>query len=260
MKHRFAVAPFVVFFGGFGSCFINGHPSEIRSSQAIHNFIQAVSMAAGEPVPAAKTCYAIGNDPIYSSRYDHTDQSHPEAGSSGLESLFDWIESESEGRPLVLVGQSHGGWTAMKAALHMSRKVDVLTTADPVSVEECDSVAFSASSTAYAVFGFKPWLGCTRAPLDLKPRFAEIRAKTGVWHHFYQTETTFLHSSKINEATSNEHLTYKGWSMNPFRGHAYTESDERVWSKVLIATKEAMLEGDRVLELSSRAAIALQQP
>ncbi len=233
LKHRFAVAPFVVFFGGFGSCFVDGHPSEIRSSQTIHNFIQDLSEAAGETVPAIKACFAIGNSPIYSARYDHSDESHSEAGSSDFETLFDWIETESAGRPLILVGQSHGGWTAMKAALHMKRKVDVLTTADPISVETCDATAFAASTSGYAVFGFQPWPGCTQAPIDLEDKFAEIRSKTGVWHHFYQTETAFLHSSEIPEATSNEKLTYTVSSMNPFGSHAWTESDYRVWDKVL---------------------------
>ena len=233
LKHRFAVAPFVVFFGGFGSCFVNGHPSEIRSSQTIHNFIQQLSEAAGEAVPAIKACYAIGNDPIYSARYDHSDQSHSDAGSSDFETLFDWIESESAGRPLILVGQSHGGWTAMKAALHMKRTIDVLTTADPISVETCDATAFAASTSGYAIFGFQPWPGCTRAPLDLEDRFAEIRAKTGVWHHFYQTETAFLHSSGIPEATTNDQLSYNVRSVNPFGSHAWTESDYRVWDQVL---------------------------
>ena len=237
MKHQFAVAPFVVFFGGFGSCFIDGHPSEIRASQTIQNFLQEVSDSAGEPVPAIKACFAIGSDPIYSSRYDHRDQSHPDAGFSDIETLFDWIESSSEGRPLVFVGQSHGGWTAMKAVLHMNRKVDVLTTADPISVQNCDATTFSASTIGYATLGFSPWAGCTRAPTDLKPRFAEIRARTGIWHNFYQTETTFLHSSKIPEATTNQRLTFTGWSMNPMRGHASTESDHRVWSAALNSTR-----------------------
>ncbi|NDE17987.1 alpha/beta fold hydrolase [bacterium] len=238
MTHRFAVAPFVAFFGGFGSCFVDGHPSEIRSSHAIQEFIQNVSdAAAGESIPAIKACYAIGNDPVYSGRYHHKNQTHTEVGSSDLETLFDWIERESAGRPLILVGQSHGGWTAMKAALHMKRHVEVLATADPISVEECDATAFSASTLGYATLGFKPWPGCTRAPLDLKPRFAEIRAKSGVWHNFYQTETTFLRSSAIPEASTNELLTYTGWTMNPIRGHAYTESDRRVWSKILDAAR-----------------------
>lgn len=238
LRQKFAVAPFVAFFGGFGSCFVDGHPSEIRSSRAIHEFIQNVSDASGgEAVPAIKACYAIGNDPVYSSKYDHRDKAHTEVASSDLATLFDWVEKESGGRPLILVGQSHGGWTAMKAALHMNRQVDVLTTADPISVEECHAAAFSASTIGYATLGFKPWPGCTRAPLDLKPHFARIRAKTGIWHNFYQTETTFLRSSAIPEATTNEHLTYSGWTMNPIRGHAYTEGDHRVWSKVLETTR-----------------------
>lgn len=235
------VAPLVVFFGGFGSCFMNGHPSEIPSSRVIHEFVENLSQElGGMEIPAIETCYAIGNSPVYSSRFDHNSGTHPDYGSSDLETLFDWIEAESEGRPLVLIGQSHGGWTAMKAVLHMKRPVEVLTTSDPISVENCHAAAFSASTVGHTVLGFEPWPGCTEAPQDLKADFKKIAAKTGQWNNFYQTETTFLHSGKIREADFNKRLTFQGWSLNPFRGHAWTEGDSRVWGKLMQSVKSAL--------------------
>jgi hypothetical protein len=239
-KFRFAAVPLVVFFGGFGSCFLDGHPAEIPSSEAIHGFIAKLSDEVGEPVPAIEACYAIGNYPVYSSRYDHVTDSHFDEGESDLETLFDWIESEAEGRPLILAGQSHGGWTAMKAVLHMKRNVDVLNTADPISVVNCHAAAFSASTIGHTILGFKPWDGCTKAPEDLRPDYKEIAAKTGRWNNFYQTETKFLHSSKIHAADFNQRLTFDGWSMNPFRGHAWTEGDARVWDKLLESAKASL--------------------
>jgi hypothetical protein len=239
-KFRFAAVPMIVFFGGFGSCFVDGHPSEIPSSEVIDSFIARLSEEVGEPVPAIKTCYAIGNYPVYSSHYDHVTGEYFDEGSSDLETLFDWIESESAGRPLILAGQSHGGWTAMKAVLHMKRRVDLLNTADPISVTNCHAAAFSASTVGHTILGFKPWNGCTEAPLDLRPHYKEIAAKTGHWNNFYQTETKFLHSSKIQAADFNQKLTFDGWSMNPFRGHAWTEGDSRVWDKLLESVKSAL--------------------
>lgn len=258
MIGQLVATPLIVFFGGFGSCFFNGHPSEIQASANIHEFANSVndSLAESLEVPrdqvrstVIKTCYAIGNRTVYSSYYHPESRSHSDVGQSSLEELFQWIDANGRGRPVILIGQSHGGWTAMKAAANLTTRINLLATIDPISVKNCHAGAFSASTTGYATAGFEPWRGCTEAPTDFgAEQSSAIRENTLHWINFYQLETRFLHSSSIVEADENVRLRFgraprastylvsirnsTEGSWNPFQAHAATETSPYVWERI----------------------------
>jgi hypothetical protein len=102
---------------------------------------------------------------------------------------------------LVIVGQSHGGWTAGKLVERLAaatggreRVVDLLVTLDPISYEQCQTadIKSAASVAGFSGVAFGP---CTTAPMDLSP--GTIARATERWLNYYQTQCAFLHSGPM---------------------------------------------------------------
>ena len=95
-------------------------------------------------------------------------------------------------RPIAktfITGHSYGGWLALKTTLESNLSTTYLYSNDPISRKTC---SFSSPS------------GCTSAPTDIsKDHYAEIAEKTDSWENYYQTQTWYLHSSKISQADKN---------------------------------------------------------
>lgn len=250
-------APLVVFFGGFGSCFINGNPAEIRSSEQIHQFAEFLTKKSsadsnGKKLPqdptVVKTCYALGNRTTYSAIYQPATRQHSTIFAAPLDELIEEIDMLARKRPVILIGQSHGGWTAMKVAGQLSQPVTLLATIDPISVINCHAAAFSISTTGYATAGFTPWSGCTEAPTDFGDELEVIRENAQNWLNFYQLETRFLHSSRISIADANIRVRFNSaspddvteGSWNPFQAHAATETSPRIWRQIKTATLKVL--------------------
>jgi pimeloyl-ACP methyl ester carboxylesterase len=95
---------------------------------------------------------------------------------------------------VYLAGHSYGGWLAMKTGLALPAGVDVggLVTIDPISQANC-TILNPAD--------------CTEAPSDIVPADRQtLRQRVGTWDNFYETNTFFLHSSAIAEASANTQL------------------------------------------------------
>ena len=136
-------------------------------------------------------------------------------------------------KSLNLIGQSHGGWTALVVALEVPvGTVDTIVSVDPISIRECSSGSWLASSTA-AAFGFGPAAGCTSYPSDLLVYSNSIKSRVNTWINFWQDQYSLLHSGPVDAAAENINLTFDDWSWNPMGAHAETETSEIVWNRAI---------------------------
>jgi pimeloyl-ACP methyl ester carboxylesterase len=207
--------PMVVAFGGFGSCAVAGYTSEMKASVMIDH------LARNLDADLIKTCFALSTSTVFAENIESG-----EGFRGSISDLFDFIAESADG-PILLVGQSYGGWLALQASLHLPSEIRILglATIDPISMETCSPANFAGS----ILIGSDP--GCTEAPSDLASKFERIKRRVGDWHHFYQTEFSNLHSSRIPIATTNQKLSY-GESWHPFGAHALTETDPRIWNNI----------------------------
>ena len=216
--------PVLVFSGGFGSCMVNGDTSELKASEKMDALAQKVAQAVGSAPVEIRTCYAVGNDPLY--------VSVPELGldseSMSIEDLGDVVREASRvagaNAPVYAWGHSHGGWTVMNLlAVEASVNYRGLMTVDPISVVECGPAVFMGG----VITGDAP--GCQTSPEDLEPVGAEIARRAHNWKNYYQTDFELLHSDMISAAHNNRELQIDAswWSL--MGAHAQIEHEESVW-------------------------------
>jgi hypothetical protein len=106
---------------------------------------------------------------------------------------------------VVVIGHSHGGWTAGKLieALAVAGEtepvVDLLVTLDPISYAACQAEQIRAALGIAHVGGIS--LGpCTRAPADLHaPVIARLSER---WLNYYQDQCAYLHSGPMPSASN----------------------------------------------------------
>jgi len=82
------------------------------------------------------------------------------------------------------------------------------------------------------IFGQNPVAGCTHAPADLKPIYAELAQRTvrGQWSNLYQNQAYTLHSSEIPEADHNDLIAFPGMDGHPTDAHVAIDEDGQLWS------------------------------
>ncbi|MEY4632147.1 MAG: hypothetical protein RIQ81_2267 [Pseudomonadota bacterium] len=120
-------------------------------------------------------------------------------------------DSSSNSSKLFIVGHSYGGWMAMKLAVMLSGRLPLngLITVDPISRIKCT---------------YSDWDGCFSAPQDINPEERmRIKDGTDAWSNFYQTNTPYLHSGKIEQADENEKVD---------SDHFDIDTHERVWRRL----------------------------
>ena len=107
------------------------------------------------------------------------------AGTAAEENIGSVIamHKESPSSKVFIMGHSHGGWMAMRAALSLGH-VDGLFTLEPVSAAECDIRKYFRNKTRKIFKGIqRPVAGCRRAPQDLDHQ-AIYNACSGNWTNF----------------------------------------------------------------------------
>ena len=219
-------SPIMVFMGGFGSCALDGKTTEIKSSAMMNQTMDQVQQAYTNDIIEIRTCYALGNDPIYVSSGALDLQSAP-MNRDQLAQLVEDTAAANENAPIYLWGQSHGGWTAMDLVRRLPNlNYRALHTVDPISVRDCGPAVFIGG----VISGSSP--GCRRAPQDLEPHYAQISKSVARWTNWFQLEFTLLHSSKITAAHENVERSFDaGWWI-PMGAHRLMETDETMWRKV----------------------------
>jgi hypothetical protein len=156
-------------------------------------------------------------------------------------------EQRQPGRPVILIGHSHGGWMALKLATRLPAAIDVraLVTLDPISPLHC-SVA-----NAFSMLIGSPPPGCTQAPPDIDPAAQlEITKRVGVWQHYYQTQFSRLHSGPFSTLAKERSVEVRppgGGVLDT--AHSTITSDEAVWF-------EASQKGFATIEGIIRTALA----
>lgn len=213
-----------VLFGGFGSCALNGEPEMMNMAPAYKQLTDTLQKSATTKIQTYRACYAITSDVLFFDRPDGTVER------SSRRDLFKELSALAKTSKLTFIGQSHGGWTAMLAVLYMPKgSVQNLVTLDPISIVECTSTQWLAS-TAGTVWGGKPNPGCVSAPRDLVPYNKQIRESLTYWLNAWQDDLSLLHSSPIEEATENFKARSDDWRWyNPGGGHAQIETNPEVW-------------------------------
>lgn len=138
------------------------------------------------------SCYSAQDNSIYFL----TSRAPNEIRSSERPEFIETIENMmTTGAPIYLIGHSHGGWLSIKTAndLAQNHRLKALFSIDPISRTGCTTSIFS---------------NCTSAPRDISTQERQfIKSKTEKWQNFYQTETSYLHSSPIDQATINLKVT-----------------------------------------------------
>lgn len=110
---------------------------------------------------------------------------------------------------VVVIGHSHGGWMAMRAAI-CAGNVDALFTLEPISAYQCDTKDYLANRTRKIFKGRQNIVpGCRRAPTDVN-RMAVLQATGGNWTNIHLapgTDAGDVYSSAIPEA-----VNYQVWA------------------------------------------------
>ncbi len=138
---------------------------------------------------------------------------------------------------VYLIGHSHGGWLVMNSALNWRSKgiLRGLFTIDPISYKNCTQL----QGIAYHLVMGLNLLGfenpeCTRAPTDLVNDYPKIAENSNrIWHNYYQTQFSYVHSGPAEGATTNRELkfTYPYVDLIKF-AHRDILGDDRVWSSI----------------------------
>ncbi len=120
---------------------------------------------------------------------------------------------------VYLAGHSYGGWLALKAGLALDEEVNVegLFTIDAISRPNC-SFANPAQ--------------CTQFPSDVTPaQRLTLKERTDTWVNFYETQTSFLHSSPAAEADENLQIATT---------HTAIDSHVSVWNRLTARITQAL--------------------
>ncbi len=120
---------------------------------------------------------------------------------------------------VYLAGHSYGGWLALKAGLALPEDVNVegLFSIDPISRPNCT---------------FANPAQCTQFPSDVTPAERLIlKERTDTWVNFYETQTSFLHSSPTAEADENLQVATT---------HTGIDSHTNVWTRLTARIAQAL--------------------
>ncbi len=132
----------------------------------------------------------------------------------------DILTTMHDNSQLILIGHSYGGWLSMKLAqdfVNAEQQIGAVFSVDPISRVEC-SVA-------------QPF-GCQRAPRDINKQSREaINQNSRVWANYFQSETVWLRSSRIQEADHNSEVQTT---------HFDIDSHADVWADVNAKVREIL--------------------
>jgi hypothetical protein len=132
----------------------------------------------------------------------------------------DILTTMHDNSQLVLIGHSYGGWLGMKLAqdlVNSQQQIGGVFSVDPISRVEC-SIA-------------QPF-GCQRAPRDINKQSREaINQNSQVWANYFQSETVWLRSSRIQEADHNAEIQTT---------HFDIDSHAEVWAEVNAKVREIL--------------------
>ena len=175
-----------------------------------------------------KACYALSSDVLF-----YTGPTGETTGGT-LESFIEELEAYAGASNITLIGQSHGGWTAMYAALSLpAGSVAHLITIDPISMVDCSSVSFIASSSSSLFFGSNPQVGCTSAPKDFTTAdYTYLHNTVGYWLNAWQDQFSFLHSGPIEAASENMDIVFQEPTWSLMGAHYQMETSPVVWRRV----------------------------
>ena len=197
----------ILAFGGNRSCKPGGDslPSPLATDMA-RRLIGMVHLvrSVGRPVEVLTSCFTDPDRVLVSRNLSSTSED------LDFETLVEQsVSSSDENHSLFIIGHSYGGWIAMRTAERIaaqSGKIAGLVTIDPISRRECT---------------YTNWDNCLSAPRDLSQKSLEtIAANSGNWTNFYQTRTSYLHSSTIAQAHTNTQIDVD---------HFQIENHETIW-------------------------------
>lgn len=222
----------LVFFGGFGSCAVNGDPAELAAKDRLDDLAARLVEVAGTTPYEIRACFALGSGRLFvQSGSDSVWESTPEEGIDTIARML-----SQSAYPTIVLGQSHGGTMASRLAATMaSDRVKLLVTIDPISIETCGPGSFTGSYLDWILLG-EGGDGCTGLPTEIEALAPMLQAKSGRWLHLYQEDFAPLHSGPSPLADNSIRL--EGLDDSAVMGqHAATEVDPGVWR---LLTAEAL--------------------
>lgn len=222
----------VVFFGGFGSCPIDGDPAELHSGNQLDAFVDQVEAQYGRGTADFRACFAIGSSRLF---VRLPDQEIFETSPEDAIAMFA-ADLAASPNPTILIGQSHGGTMAARLAAAMApHHIVLLVTIDPISMENCGPGSFTGSYLDWIFFG-GGGNGCTGLPAEIKRTAPLLLAHTDHWFNLYQEDFGALHSGPAPMADIDWRLEGLDDSA-VMRQHAATAYDANMWSMI---TAEAL--------------------
>lgn len=212
----------MLYFGGFGSCMVNGSLSELKAGPQIDAFVAALKDGGYSHVTVLRSCFAIGNSRMFS-RFDGEwgYESSPEEFLEELPAVAHDVSGD-----VFIMGQSHGGTMAMRATIALKNfDIKALVTFDPISIANC-----GAGGVTSGIFGGQPSQGCSEDPADLRPLHHKIANATDRWINFYQSQFYLVHSAAIDAADENREMSYDDPDDATVNAHVRITADEELWS------------------------------
>lgn len=199
MQNDEAISPMFFLVGGRASCKADGgsstpNPNGSGIFKALKRIMTRLETDDGAKSEYFSSCHRNSVDMAYTSSWDSSVKTMVAEEEVRAQILAK--RAEIDPRRIIIVGHSYGAWIAMSMIGETQESIPVgqLFTIDPISKRNC---SFSKPS------------GCKSAPTDI---VAESRMRIADhsegWHNYYQTRTSYLHSSPIDEADGNYKLNY----------------------------------------------------
>jgi hypothetical protein len=205
-----AVAPIVIVAGGYATCLDGESPTHGRVYDVARAVARALPFDVSQ-VPLVTSCFGItgGGSVTPTLRYAFPNAPERTGTVDGfVATLSTWLATpQLVGRPLVVYGQSHGGWLALRSVLDLKARLGrtplpplFVATLDPIDYLGCTPGENDRLMRA-VLRGERFPSPCSRAPalstyglLDGSP--------VPEWRNLYQDRCAFLHSGPLTSATN----------------------------------------------------------
>jgi hypothetical protein len=144
-----------------------------------------------------------------------------------LDELKEAIQESNSDRQF-LVGYSHGADLIMDALTDSYKGTDrFLFTIDPISS--------ACNSKTIANLKLSPNINCTQAPASTDHSLGPL----DYWANFYQTKSSYLHSSKVEDAHENFQIPMETYNYLSPRAHMDMDTHPGIWKLINQFVKKA---------------------
>lgn len=173
--------PLIVVMGGWDSCGKSSDPMPPRHSMLFADAAKCYvgdawpggGGSGGENASTIYSCYTGDTNPRKAEFRFGREGATPTSVKTGnpdavIKQFSDYVKSQAGGREILIIGHSHGGWSAMRTALHLPTERASFISLDPVSRVECPpNVVQIALGGVARKEGLKIPPGCGGFPPDI---------------------------------------------------------------------------------------------